>query len=447
VGSTILEIPRIKVKGLGPISEVDVELRPLTVFIGPNNSGKSSLIQAIQLLCQVSPDKNTFIPEVKRVDKKPPYVYPTDTYKIDIGRFEDVIRKGSEYICIKLGGENILSEPVEGISLDISTIKVEFEVKIKNNQLSTHNGYLEVLDEGNWKDIELKWKYPPARIIEIIPPSYTAEKDDYRVKFVIEECFELIKLLNMSKEEKDLELLRNIIGNAPRNLLESCHFIYPLRGFEEAGYVMPEKAPKYSTLENITLNDRVVALIGTFAYNANLRKEVARELSSIMDCNIDLDFQLTGSTRGEILLKEPINTLIVNEGIGFQQVVFILIPLILIPDNSTVFIQEPEAHLHPAAQVKLGKLLIKFLKKKNLQLFIETHSEHILHAFIHAIAKKDMSNNELAVYYFENEKGRAKVINIEVDELGRVKGGFPGFFDQSLNELKEFLEAVRGREK
>ena len=38
---------RIKVKGLGPVAEGEVELGDLTVFFGPPNSGKSTLIRAI----------------------------------------------------------------------------------------------------------------------------------------------------------------------------------------------------------------------------------------------------------------------------------------------------------------------------------------------------------------------------------------------------------------
>lgn len=362
-------ITKITVEGFKLHASTSIEAKPMTIFIGPNNSGKSSLTQAIQLLCQtVNTNSSTFIPEVKRLgDKSSAYLYPTDTYKIDVGRIEDVIRKGSKTIGINLMG-------------NINGSGVSIGVTIENNEVKASGG-------------------------------------------------------------RDF-----LFQGIPKNLLASCHFIYPLRGFEEAGYLLPDQPPeKYSTLENVTLNDRIVSLISAFAYNANLRKEVAEKLSEIMGYDIDIDIQWIGSNRVRILLKQPINTLMANEGSGVQQLVFILLPLILIPDGSTVFIQEPEAHLHPKAQVEIGRLLIKFLEKKNLQLFIETHSEHILHAFLHSIAKQQISNNDFAVWYFENINGSAKVTPIEVDKFGRVKGGFPGFFDQSLTELTEFLDAIKGR--
>ncbi len=409
-------LTKINVEGFKLHASTSIEAKPITIFIGPNNSGKSSLIQAIQLLCQTSPEKNTFIPEVKRLDSSSAYLYPTDTYKIDVGRFEDVIRKESKAINIKLGGK-------------ISGIELEFEVEIKDNQLLSHKGHLKILAE------KLKWEYEPGYNDEKIRQVCWIAKP--------KGDFQLIDPIRMTRNGQDLN-----IGNPPINLLKSCYFIYPLRGFEEAGYLLPDVPPtSHSTLENITLNDRIAALIAAFAYKADLRKEVAIKLSEIMGYEIDLDIQWIGSNRVKILLKQPTNTLMVNEGSGFQQMVFILLPLILIPDNCTVFIQEPEVHLHPKAQVEIGRLLIKFFKQKNMQLFIETHSEHILHAFLHSIAKQEMSNDDLVVYYFNNKEGKTEVRNIEVDELGRVKGGFPGFFDQSLDELKEFLDALKERGK
>lgn len=411
-------ITKINVEGFKLHASTSIETKPITIFIGPNNSGKSSLTQAVQLLCQTSPSDNTFIPAVKRLKESTGYLYYPATYKIDVGGFEEVIRKGSESICIRLAGK-------------ISEIELEFEVKIKDNQLLAHKGRLKNLKVS--KEEILKWEYKIGY----------DDKEIRKVCWIVKPRgdFQLIQPIRMTREGEEQD-----IGNPPENLLKSCYFIYPLRGFEEAGYLLPEQPPRnYSTLENVTLNDRIVALIATFAYNPNLRKEVAEKLSDIMGYKYNIDIQWIGSNRVRILLKQPLNTLMVNEGSGFQQMVFILLPLILIPDNSTVFIQEPEAHLHPKAQVELGRLLIKFFEKKNIQLFIETHSEHILHAFLHSIAKQQLSKDNLAVYYFENIEGETKVRLEEIDELGRVKGGFPGFFDQSLNESIELIEAISTR--
>jgi len=88
-------------------------------------------------------------------------------------------------------------------------------------------------------------------------------------------------------------------------------------------------------------------------------------------------------------------------------------------------------------------LLLTIAKKQNLQFFIETHSEHVLHKLLHSIGKGELAKEQLAVYYFVNEDGRAKVTRLAINDLGQVDGGLPGFFEQSLTELTEYLDALR----
>lgn len=120
---------------------------------------------------------------------------------------------------------------------------------------------------------------------------------------------------------------------------------------------------------------------------------------------------------------------------------FILIPIGMTAPQGSILLSEPEAHLHPKAQSELTSLLLKISQKENRQFVIETHSEHVLHAFLHAVAKGDLEKSKLAIYYFENDQGTAKVVPLEIDDLGRVKGGLPGFFEHSLAELSDYLDA------
>ena len=53
------------------------------------------------------------------------------------------------------------------------------------------------------------------------------------------------------------------------------------------------------------------------------------------------------------------------------------------------------------------------------------------------------ARDDLAIYYFENKEGTAKVSPLKVDERGGVEGGLPGFYDQSLTELSDYLDALK----
>jgi predicted ATPase len=88
-------------------------------------------------------------------------------------------------------------------------------------------------------------------------------------------------------------------------------------------------------------------------------------------------------------------------------------------------------------------MLLTVAKKENIQFFIETHSEHVLHVILNAIGKREWEPSQVAIYSFLNVNGTAKATPLEVDEQGGVKGGLPGFFDQSLDELTEYLETLK----
>lgn len=69
-----------------------------------------------------------------------------------------------------------------------------------------------------------------------------------------------------------------------------------------------------------------------------------------------------------------------NAGAGMQQIIQMLTHLYL-NDPDIVLIDEPDAHLHPELQSKIGLLLKKFSEEKHAQLFIATHSPEIIDSF------------------------------------------------------------------
>ncbi len=145
----------------------------------------------------------------------------------------------------------------------------------------------------------------------------------------------------------------------------------------------------------------------------------------------------------EVSEGKVLSGLFSNQGTGAGQLPFILIPIALARHGETIMLSEPEAHLHPAAQSHLASLLATVVKRGEKQLLIETHSEHVLNSLLHAVAKGDLKKEDLAIYYFESRQGAADVRRLIIDDYGRVEGGLPGFFDQSLTELTEYLETLK----
>jgi predicted ATPase len=119
-----------------------------------------------------------------------------------------------------------------------------------------------------------------------------------------------------------------------------------------------------------------------------------------------------------------------------------MIPIALAQPFETICIDDPEAHLHPKAQCDLASLLIRIYREEHKQYIIATHSEHILFRFLTALAKKEITKEEIALYYFEKRDDTAEIRRIEIDEYGRVSGGLPGFFEHNIENMLDYLTSL-----
>lgn len=98
-----------------------------------------------------------------------------------------------------------------------------------------------------------------------------------------------------------------------------------------------------------------------------------------------------------------------------------------------LMIENPEIHLHPKAQAKLGEFLTT-IANTGVQLVVETHSEHIVNKIQYQIYSKKYDADNLAIYYKQN--ARDKFERVVIGDNGRYSVDFPeGFFDASLDDL------------
>jgi len=139
---------------------------------------------------------------------------------------------------------------------------------------------------------------------------------------------------------------------------------------------------------------------------------------------------------------------LINEGFGTNQLVHLFAQIAKSPVPSVVGIEEPEVHLHPKAQSELAKVLSEIAKEENKKLVLTTHSEHILYRLLIEIAKGNLKREDLAIYHFRlSEGGVTSVERLMPDEKGRLDKGIPDFLEKDLEEFKDFLEALKVKEK
>lgn len=107
--------------------------------------------------------------------------------------------------------------------------------------------------------------------------------------------------------------------------------------------------------------------------------------------------------------------------------------------NPIVLIENPEAHLHPSGQVKMGMLLAK-AAKTGLQVLVESHSDHIFNGLRIAVHEGILSHEEVKVHFFaRNTDGMANIDSLKMDKDGRIHKWPDGFFDEWDKALDKLL--------
>ncbi len=130
-----------------------------------------------------------------------------------------------------------------------------------------------------------------------------------------------------------------------------------------------------------------------------------------------------------------------NVGTGMSFLVKVLILCFLAKPGDVVIIENPEIHLHPKAQSRLGEFF-SFLASKKIQLIIETHCEHLINSLRYQVYKKKISKDDIVIHYKEDENTHFQKIRISDDgyyiNTDGKKIPFPnGFFDVSVQQLME----------
>lgn len=462
-------ITNITLKNFKLHENTELETAPFTIFIGPNNSGKSSIFQVLLCLKQSikgpyssgsgtlpnlipvegSPGSNQAVLMRKDTTKEQPFLYvgggTVQHPNIILGAFSDVVRRGENEISVLLKGKLQLPTSLQQV------VSIEIALRYQDNFLIEDQGFINLegsdhsiplgahLDEIEEFDSHISWGWN-RETIKLDPENLKLGELSVGLRYGYigpsTSGWGYPGGTPTHERKTRLEKIAQAMIESPRSLVRSVHSIYPVRGMEEAG--LPFPAYSASDIELAVLADRSVAIGSKLAYEKDVQRTISDWFKKIVNATIEAQPR----PGYKVTLQTNDGGLLVNQGTGAQQLPFIFAPIALASPGDILLVSEPEGHLHPKAQSELAALFVEIWKKEDKQFFIETHSEHILHAFLYAIAKKELTPDQVRIYYFENDNGVAKVEIVKIDEYGRVAGGLPGFYDQHLKELSDYLHAL-----
>ena len=135
---------------------------------------------------------------------------------------------------------------------------------------------------------------------------------------------------------------------------------------------------------------------------------------------------------------ENVKSDIMNVGIGTSQVLPVLVSVLLSEPGETLIFEQPELHLHPYSQSRLADMFVEFCKSGR-KIILETHSDYFLLRLRYQIVKENISNECVAVNFFQNSGG-TKVTFANISGFGNIE--YPeDFKDETQELLNAILEA------
>lgn len=125
-------------------------------------------------------------------------------------------------------------------------------------------------------------------------------------------------------------------------------------------------------------------------------------------------------------------------GFGLSYALPAIVAPLIVDSHGLVIIENPEAHLHPLGQSRMGRYLA-LAASDGPQIFIETHSDHVVNGIRRAVRMGWIKSSDVLFHYFEKQDGEesSRHTLIEVADTGALSAWPEGFFDQFENDLSQ----------
>ena len=445
-------------------------MAPLTGFFGTNSSGKTAILQFLLMLKQTveSSDHNRIL---HLGGDQYSYVDLGTTYDISHRhRLPEKLKFSFAWIPKYINSLSLFMPRRRIISLGSShffydqykteLLRFESEITIDEDQVSVDFFKYYFKAEDN----KLNDFYVTSSILS------SQEESIYKL-YKNGSLFEKLEDVedSVNQELEDFRLLKNYgswylptssfpqynnwlstLAPAYEDLFQNTYYLAPLRDYPKRIYLWSGENPQDVGKQGASAFS---AILASNKKNPEVQTAVAKALKEL---GLIDSFRLNAiaENRGyyEVLVKRSPNSaevLITDVGFGVSQVLPILVLCYYAPKGSTLIFEQPEIHLHPSVQAGLADIFIEVIKTRNIQIIIESHSEHLLTRLQRRMAEeKDGFTNEDAALYFckMNDQGDSELITLDIDDYGNICNYPDGFFGDSMGDAVAMTEAAIKRQ-
>ena len=385
------------------LSDKSFTLKPLNIFTGYNGRGKSSVIQAILMLSQ----------SVKQYDANGLQQLHVNGQFVKLGDFDELLYDDDDWSLEFDMKMRDAKQELKDVILGYGMSENDFKVGALHTCLIGGEDYF-----AQPSALVKEKASTEGKILKQLPHYLNELFDPKNVHYVSANRMGPVSFV----ERKETPEYHSVGANGDmtintlytyKELVEPIMNVKPNDGTE---YALPEAAAQW--IDYIMSGDK-----GAVAVDDGTDKNSTKKRSSVLR----LDF-----------VQKDRSYHAYNVGFGYSYILSIVVTALIAKAGNIVIVENPEAHLHPEAQLRLTELLVK-LASRDVQVFIETHSEHVMNAVRLAVLKEefDIRNDQVSVFFFDNDYSKRDLF---IERNGRINDWPSRFFDQYQRELAEILQ-------
>lgn len=439
-----------------------IKLASVTAFFGANSSGKTSILQSLLMLRQTveDPDRNQVL---------------TLNGIADLGTYQDIIYAHNQDDPLGIHLEWISDSPIEVVDL-VQRARKKSSVVTKSDHFSI--------------DAHIEIRPTAASVVDI---SYTIGDSSFRLDRKKDDKYELssedwdfvrnpgrpwplprpTKFYGFPDEVRLYYQNASFLSDLELQFENSCkkiRYLGPLREDPRRQYIFTGGAPQdvgrrgelaISALVSSSASNRKISRGWNRNHSRRLKSipleqvvaEWLKELGLIESFEVEkLDDRGTLFRVAVRRTTSSTPVMLTDVGFGVSQVLPVLVLLAYAEPGDTVILEQPEIHLHPAVQARLADIILEAALAREIQVLVESHSEHLLTRLQRRIAEQDFSNGlrvsaeDVAIYFCSQSNDESELRELQLDLFGNITNWPEEFFGDPMKDRLAMLEAALRRE-